>query len=121
MLLEFDYSIHSSKPCQGMKILVQNQHRIDHFFVKQEKEVKSTVKRETPSVKESENEWMCSRCTLINSVTSVYCEACGTKRQKQNQPLVEVGIDSLFGKKRRVLVPLCSGHHLPCIRHQGWF
>lgn len=119
MIIEFDYSIHSSKPCQGMRILVQNQHRIDHFFVKQEKEVKSTVKRETPSVKESENEWMCSRCTLINSVTSVYCEACGTKRQKQNQSLVEVGIDSLFGKKRRVLVPLCSGHHLPCIRHQG--
>ena len=49
------------------------------------------------------------------------CEACGLKQpQDSKEQLVDIGIDSLFGKRRKqVHIPLCSGHHLPCVRHQG--
>ena len=49
------------------------------------------------------------------------CEACGLKQpQESKEQLVDIGIDSLFGKRRKqVHIPLCSGHHLPCVRHQG--
>ena len=77
------------------------------------KETKCSIKRK--------NEWTCRRCTLINPITQMTCEACGLKQpQDSKEQLVDIGIDSLFGKRRKqVHIPLCSGHHLPCVRHQG--
>ena len=107
--------------------LVKAQSTIDRFFTKKSSEEgKQSRKREITLVSQNiqeikDDEWTCDRCTLINSISIQYCEACGSKRQTKRKAL-EVGIDTLLGKGKEKIkqkVPLCLKHKIPCSRHQG--
>ena len=80
---------------------------------------KSVVRATLPEAKPENGHWSCPFCTFENVDKSKTCEMCGSKRRKRGKE-GEVPIDSFFGGKRATKsIPLCSGHHLPCVRHQG--
>lgn len=82
--------------------------------------MKPSVKTTHEPTEVNETEWACDRCTFVNSIKQEYCEMCGSRKQKRQRATVDIGIDSLFGKRRKsIRVPLCSGHHIPCCRRQG--
>ena len=122
-----DFSLKSSSQFSGLVQLVKTQSTIDRFFMKKRSEEgRQSKKRETTSqiIQVKEDEWICDRCTLINSISIQYCEVCGSKRQTKRSALrcTEVGIDTMLGKgkeKTKCKVPSCLKHNLPCTRHQG--
>ena len=125
--VELDFSLQSSSHSQGLMQFIKAQSTIDSFFTKKSlEEGKQSRKREITLVSQNiqeikEDEWICDRCTLINSISIQYCEACGSKRQTKRKAL-EVGIDTLLGKGKEKIkqkVPLCLKHKIPCARHQG--
>ena len=80
--------------------------------------------------KETNGEWACSICTYLNPSTRRSCEICGALHSRERRSFStthkqgqeeERPIDQFFGGKRVVKTPtpLCSGHHLPCVRRQG--
>ena len=122
--IEFDFVLRSNQSVKGIQTLVKTQQKINHYFVKQVRETPKptpSIKRAFQEIALKEGEWACPRCTFVNSSTN-YCEMCGTKQVKEKEKFIEVGIHSFFGKKKRSFkVPYCSGHNLPCTRHQGKF
>ena len=100
--------------CPGLRKKVGNQHKIHQFFT-----TKSTVRAIVPESKPVDGHWSCPLCTFENTDEKKACEMCGSKRRKRESE-GDVPIDRFFGGKRKVLsIPLCSGHHLRCVRHQG--
>ena len=116
-----DIVFSSEKPCSGLRQRVGRQQKIHSFF--QRKTTNSTVvkRKREEKVELEDGVWACGQCTFHNSTEKEYCEMCGAKRRKREKEETE-RIDCLFGGKRshvEKVVPLCSGHHLPCVRHQG--
>ena len=102
---------------QGIRKIVGRQKKISNFFT-----TKSIVKTMVTQPKETEEmgRWTCERCTFCNEDANRTCEMCGAKRRKRERSKNDDRIDRLFGGKRPMKkVPLCSGHHLPCVRRQG--
>ena len=86
--------------------------------------------KEKEKEKETNGEWACSICTYLNPSTRKSCEICGALHSRERRSFStthkqgqeeEKSIDQFFGGKRVVKtpIPLCSGHHLPCVRRQG--
>lgn len=101
----------------GIRKIVGKQQKISTFF-----STKSIVKTKVTQPKETEESghWTCELCTFRNEDTNTKCEMCGAKRRKRERNRNDDRIDRLFGGKRPMKrVPLCSGHHLPCVRRQG--
>lgn len=111
--------LEARESCVGLRHHVGTQQKIHSFFQKGATRTAKVVKRshEESTIVVS-GVWACAQCTFHNPVDKEYCEMCGARRKRREKEET-TRIDSLFGGKRHESVPLCSGHHLPCVRHQG--
>ena len=111
--------LEARESCTGLRLHVGTQQKIHNFFQKGSTSTARVAKRSHEESTVVDGVWACAQCTFHNPMDKEYCAMCGARRKKRETEEI-ARIDALFGGKRQHEgVPLCSGHHLPCVRHQG--
>ena len=104
----------SSRRAVGIRSRVGVQHKISRFFVARGERKQRSVKQGS-----KEDDWRCDQRVSFNTAEADRHAACETRRKKRTG--IESPIDALFkGTKKNCacVVPCCTVHQLPCVRHQ---